>query len=119
VEASAGFGLAGLGSAVGRVGVAGSVGIALGGEIGSALAVGAVGVGNAPRAGVLPGVGMCCILGLLEGGCIVDRVVVGGVLPGCRILAVGVAAAAVHRISIGDCASTCSAPSSGAPRSGW
>ena len=100
MEASAGFGLAGLGSAVGRVGVAGSVGIALGGEIGSALAAGAVGVGKAPRAGVLPGLGMCCILGLLEGGCIVDRVVVGGVLPGCRILAVGLAAAAVLRISM-------------------
>ena len=83
MEASAGFGLADLGSAVGRVGVAGSAGIAPEGEIGSALAAGAVGVGKAPRAGVLPGLGMCYVLGLLGGDCIVDRMVVGGVLPGC------------------------------------
>ena len=118
MEASAGFGLAGLEPAGGRVGVAGVAGIALGGGIGSALAAGAVGVGKAPRAGVLPGLGMCYVLGLLGGDCIVDRMVVGGVLPECQILVVGLAGVAVRRSATGGYASICSAPACGAPRSG-
>ena len=93
-------------------------GIALVGGIGSGLAADAAGAGGAPRTDVLPGFGKCHTPGLLRGGCIVDGMVAGDILPGCRILVAVLAGAAVRRSVTGGCASICSAYECEVPRSG-